>query len=300
MATAIDRRASGRAIFIGKSLLRGNICRVALAATIAFLFSISFAPPTYAKNNRYQHWAAIVVAGSDQMENGAKSEVFDNLKSTLSNKLYSMGFEKTNVATFSMHPKNNDIYSNIHEINFRLSVLASRATDGCFFYVTSHGTKNGILINNSVLSPVELSKIMNVCSGRPQVVVVSGCFSGVFAGNGYSNGIVMTASNSFSQSWDCVTSTTLNCFDKCFVDLMRTSFESVASEISRCVYESEVASGIYVHSYPQVRLANRLTALPQDNYVSLNVDFFGFVQTLSRGGLPRPATGPPDILYQRY
>jgi len=287
-------------MYIRKSPLPGNIDRMALAAVIAFLFAISFVQPSYAKNSRYQHWAAIVVAGSDKMENGAASEVFDNLKSSLSNKLYSMGFEKTNVTTFSMHPTDNDIYSNIHEIKFRLSVLASRATDGCFFYVTSHGTKNGILINNSVLSPEELSKIMRVCSDRPRIVVVSGCFSGVFAGNGYSNGIVITASNSFSQSWDCVTSTSLNCFDKCFVDLLGTSFESVASEISRCVYESEVASGIYVHSYPQVRLASGVTVPPHDSSVSLSVDFFGFVQQLSHGGLPRPATGPPDILYQRY
>jgi len=279
----------------GKYIFPKDIFRMALTAIMTVFFAIILSPPSYANNSKYLHWAAVVIAGSDQMENGAPTAVFDNLKVDLSKKLYSMGFEKDNVATFSLHPRNNDIFANINEINGRLSLLASRATDGCFFYVTSHGTKAGIVINNSVLSPGALSRIMNVCSGRPQVIVVSGCYSGVFAGNGYSNGIIMTASNSFSQSWDCVDSTVLNCFDKCFVDLMGTSFESVANEISRCVYESEVASGIYVHSYPQVRLGTEPRGPPQDNYVSLDPDFFGFVQLLSQRNIPRPATSPPTI-----
>ncbi len=63
--------------------------------------------------------------------------------------------------------------------------LTARAPAGCLIYYTSHGGPPGVVLDVSdrayVFTPEHMAKLVNAaCPGRPTIVVISACFSGVF------------------------------------------------------------------------------------------------------------------------
>ena len=98
--------------------------------------------------------------------------------------------------------------------------LSNRTTGGCFVYFTSHGSPDGMLMDDGMLTPRALSTMLdNACGSRPTVVFTVACFSGVFvdALEG-PNRFVMTAARPDRPSFGCGDNDHYTFFDNCWLD----------------------------------------------------------------------------------
>src|SRR5262249_33189409 len=109
-------------------------------------------------------WAAIVVAGDWHAHSGAPSEVFDNARRDITRTLVQIGFQPANIAQFSMrpgrYPDANPGHSDARTIATALWDLSNRTNGGCLAYFTSHGSPDGIAMNDDVLPPERMAKIV--------------------------------------------------------------------------------------------------------------------------------------------
>lgn len=103
--------------------------------------------------------------------------------------------------------------------------LAGSAAQGCFVFMTSHGTTDGLYLHEDdaarrTLSPAKLDRILDAqCGARPTVVVVSACHSGVFIGKASKgdNRIWLTAARDDRVSFGCGADFELTYFDECLL-----------------------------------------------------------------------------------
>lgn len=232
--------------------------RVAMAAVAAFLLSSLLSGPASA--GPYSDWAAIVVAGDWHAHSGAPSEVFDNARRDVSAALVHMGFSPNNVLQFSVDP---DRYPDAHPrqsdaqtISTALWDLSNRTSGGCLAYFTSHGSPDGIVMNEGIFSPDQMEQILsNACGDRPTVVIVSACFSGVFvpvlAGPGR---FVFTAARPDRTSFGCGESDKYTFFDTCFLQSLpaNSDFPDLAETVKSCVGAREQKIGVEYPSEPQL------------------------------------------------
>lgn len=99
------------------------------------------------------------------------------------------------------------------------------AAQGCFVFMTSHGTTDGLYLHEDdaakrTLSPGRLDRILDAqCGARPTVVVVSACHSGVFIGKASKgdNRIWLTAARDDRVSFGCGADFELTYFDECLL-----------------------------------------------------------------------------------
>jgi len=134
----------------------------------------------------FSNWAAIVVAGDWHAHSGAPSEVFDNARRDLTKAFIAAGVSPANISQFSVrpghYPKETVLKSAPEPVYDHLMALAKQAPDGCLIYFTSHGAPEGVVVDDGVWDPVAVAQMIGAaCGERPTVVVVSACFSGVFA-----------------------------------------------------------------------------------------------------------------------
>ncbi|MBS0473273.1 MAG: peptidase C13 [Proteobacteria bacterium] len=200
----------------------------------------------------FSDWAAIVVAGDWHSHSGAPSEVFDNGRRDVAADLVRMGFSPGNILQFSVrsdkHPGTE--HSDNQTLANDLWDLSNRTTGGCFVYLTSHGSPDGMVLNEGLLAPRELSTMLdNACGSRPTVVFVVACFSGVFvdALKG-PNRFVMTAARPDRTSFGCGDNDRYTFFDNCWLDSVGnvSDFPALADAVRACVSRKEAQ----IHAYP--------------------------------------------------
>lgn len=105
------------------------------------------------------------------------------------------------------------------------SALTGSAAQGCFVFMTSHGTTDGLYLreddeSDRRLSPGKLDRILDAqCGDRPTVVVVSACHSGVFIGKASKgdNRVWLTAARDDRVSFGCAAEFALTFFDECLL-----------------------------------------------------------------------------------
>jgi hypothetical protein len=206
-------------------------------------------------------WAVIIVAGDDQgAHDGKPTRAFDNARRDIAAGLRRRGFAEANIAQFSLHP---DLYpgdhagrSDLAPIARDLRALAAHAPGGCLVYVTSHGSPDGVIVDNRIVPPPQLAALVRGgCGERPTAVIVSACFSGVFipALQG-PNRFVLTAARSDRSSFGCSESDRYPYFDGCVIqDLpLARDFVGLAGLVKGCVSAREDEEGMRPHSQPQV------------------------------------------------
>lgn len=218
----------------------------------------------------FSDWGAIVVAGDHRAHDGSDSEVFDDGRRDVGAALERIGVKPGNIVEFSTEPQNYrapaPLHSDPDSIASALWDLSNRATAGCFVYLTSHGSPDGAIVGDDMLSPKDLSRMVNnACGDRPTAIVVSACFSGVFvpalAGP---NRFVLTAARPDRTSFGCGQADRYTFFDECFLSSIAQThdFRDLAIDTRRCVAAREKKENASPPSDPQAALGDNLASFP--------------------------------------
>lgn len=207
----------------------------------------------------FADWSAVVVAGDWRGSAGGPTEAFDNARRDVASALTRVGFQKDNIRQFSTRPdryRDQPAKAELAGIFTALGDLSARAPGGCLFYVTTHGTPQGAVVDTRILAPGVLAEMLDrTCGKRPTVVVVSACFSGVFVPHlAKPNRMVLTAARPDRTSFGCGETNRYPYFDECFLTAMPGAhdFAVLASTVKECVRVREVAEKMTPPSEPQV------------------------------------------------
>jgi hypothetical protein len=208
----------------------------------------------------FADWAAIVVAGDWHAHDGSPSEIFDNSRHDVTADLLASGFAKDNIAQFSVRPErypgDSPAQSDSQTIANSLWDLSNRTSAGCLIYFSSHGSSDGVVLGDSVLSPSALKTMLNnTCSDRPTVVIISACFSGVFVKPLQApNRMVLTAARPDRTSFGCGATTRYPYFDQCFLSSWpgASDFPGLAHTVQDCVAAREKKEKMAPPSEPQL------------------------------------------------
>ena len=214
-------------------------------------------------------WAAIVVAGDWHSHSGAPSQVFDNARHDIAADLVRIGFDQNNILQFSVQSDRypGSEHSDKQTIANDLWDLSNRTTGGCLVYFTSHGSPDGIVLDEGVMSPTSMATMIdNACGSRPTVVFVAACYSGVFVDPlSGPNRFVMTAARPDRPSFGCGDNDHYTFFDNCWLDSISSAgdFAGLAQSIRACVAKKEKQIGA-LPSEPQLQIgANAASELPR-------------------------------------
>ena len=206
-------------------------------------------------------WATVVVAGDDQgAHDDRPTKAFDNARHDVAAALVRRGFSGGDIVQFSLHPglypEDRAIRTAFGPIALRLGDLASRARDGCLVYFTSHGSPEGILVGDRIVSPAVMASLIGrACGTRPTAVILSACFSGVFLpALSAPNRFVLTAARRDRSSFGCGESDRYPFFDGCVIeDLPRAGdFVDLAGRVKQCVAAREDRERMRPRSRPQL------------------------------------------------
>ena len=214
----------------------------------------------------FSDWSAVVVAGDWRGSGGGPTEAFDNARRDVATALTKAGFQAQNLRQFSTRPeKYQDTHpakASVDGIYGALTELASKAPGGCLFYVTTHGTRGGAVVDDKILAPGVLAGMLDrACGTRPTVVVVSACFSGVFVPQLQGpNRMVLTAARPDRTSFGCGETNKYPYFDDCFLSTMPTvkNFSALATGVRECVRVREIAEKMTPPSEPQIFVGGEL------------------------------------------
>ncbi len=206
----------------------------------------------------FADWAAIIVAGDDHAHSGAHSEVFDNARRDLAAAFAKAGFSAQTISQFSVQTGRpaGVLASDPQSIIGQLDRVTAAAKDGCLVYFTSHGSPDGIVLGDRILTPAGMAAIIDdACGERRAVVVVAACFSGVFipplAGR---NRMVLTAARPDRASFGCGEEDRYTFFDTCMLQQLplARNFAVLGPAVQACVAKREQALGAAPPSEPQL------------------------------------------------
>ena len=209
---------------------------------------------TSARTQAFEGWASAFIAGDWRDGQGQPIEAFDNARRDLSLAFQAAGFSEGDMVSVSLGPDADAPTSTDVLALFQGAV--TRAPDGCLFYVTSHGSPEGVVFGpEATLAPEHLISLMRrLCGERPTVVVVSACFSGVFVdGLKAPNRMVMTAARRDRSSFGCGTDAVYPYFDECVLKSLPDSadFIALSRTTTTCVAAREEEEGLSPPSEPQ-------------------------------------------------
>jgi hypothetical protein len=232
----------------------------------AFLFCFGFllSLTTTVQAADFSKWAVLIVSGDNHAHSGNPSAVFDNARHDLATAFARIGFSPSNIAQFSVSPDPAAQHSGNAAIANTLWDLSSRAPDGCLIYFTSHGTPDGIVIDQRILEPEKLGMIVgNACGSKPSVIVMSACYSGQFVRTlRGENRMVLTAARSDRTSFGCGELDHYTFFDDCFLRAMPMAgdFPGLGGLVQQCVAEREQQMRATPPSEPQLDIGPKVGA----------------------------------------
>jgi hypothetical protein len=233
----------------------------ALSAVLGLAYGVVGASPASGRPAPLSSWAVVVVAGDDESAHSdTPTEAFDNARRDVTAALVARGFSAGNIAQFTLHPDRypaaHAARSDLGAIARRLRALAETAPGGCLIYLTSHGSPDGVVVDDRIEPPpVVAAAARQACGERPTAVIISACFSGVFIpALAAPNRLVFTAARRDRSSFGCGESDRYPVFDGCVIeDLPRArDFIDLADRVKLCVADREDAEGMRPRSRPQL------------------------------------------------
>jgi Peptidase C13 family len=223
---------------------------VACLLSAAHIFGVltSPAPANAAAVNPAARWQVVLAAGDDAQP------VFDNATRVMSQRLAAAGVPAANIHRLSA--SDAELGAAVEPslpgvLLQRIATLPARPGDRCLIFLTSHGEHGAglwLARSNTALSPDELAQALSRgCGAVPTVVVVSACYSGIFAVGKMAkpNRIILTAARDDRQSFGCQVHRVYNFFDECLLGALPKSatWRAVANGSKECVRRMERALG---------------------------------------------------------
>jgi hypothetical protein len=226
------------------------------------LFSLSVLAGSAGAAENATRWHVVLAAV------GNEQHVFDNFIADFAGTLKG----SPSVASFTeLHASADGDWtpSGLRELESSLMALQPAANEGCLIYLTGHGAPEGLAMSADTptmfVRPTRLESMLDSCSQRPTVLVVSACFSGQYLRPGITRPerIVMTASAEDLTSFGCSNNNRYTFFDQCFLDAWprQTRWGALADEVKDCVRETE-RSNSFPASKPQFFFGTGLRELP--------------------------------------
>lgn len=195
----------------------------------------SASPASRAPSLNAPQWGAVLVAGDHSID------VFDNGVAAIGEQLESRDVAVTVLSAADGSATDERIAASIAD-------LGESGAGGCFAYLTSHGTEDGLLLalESELLSPEALTAMLDEgCGRRPTVVVVSACHSGTFLTEEMTtaNRAVYTAARVDRTSFGCSADEEFTFYDGCMLDVLpeAESWEDLNDDVVDCIEEREVA-----------------------------------------------------------
>jgi len=199
------------------------------------------------------NWKMIVLTGDDSIK------AFDNARKKLHELFTSYGIQESiQLSRASSQQVNGVRATSIANLEQAARDLNVRDGDGCLVHMTSHGSPQGFYIRGqNNLTPDKLNQILkDHCGDRPTVLMVSACYSGIFAEPKYEapNRIILTAARKDKTSFGCGAEETYTYWDSCLVSELPGSrtWVQLAHNLETCIEKKE-GSGGFARSYPQAR-----------------------------------------------
>lgn len=241
-----------------------------LVAAFVATFAFAQTPARTVPKSPFNDWSAIVVAGDWRAHDGNPTEAFDNARRDVAATLIGLGVKPENLTQLSTRPERYEDTRperlTAQSMIDALKASTARTKGGCLIYYTSHGNPEGVALDVMgrlyAFSPGEMAVMVDeACPGRPAIVFVSACFSGVFMP--YLEGrqrMVVTAARSDRSSFGCSTDDKYPFFDDCFLESVgkTRNFPALAPAIQACVARKETDLGLGPPSEPQVSIGPEL------------------------------------------
>jgi len=220
------------------------------------------APPNPGATAPYQ---AVLVAGDNSLP------VFDNAVSDVDGMLRRAG-TATGVTRLSATPgaiAGGARPATLAAVLDTIAALRPAPGQACLIYATSHGVPGQgfyLAAQEEVLTPAQLDRALQAgCGAAPTVVVISSCFSGLFAQGPMArpNRTILTAARADRTSFGCGAGRTYTVYDRCLLDhLADGPWPIIHAALRRCVAAEERVEGVDQPSLPQAWFGPRAAALP--------------------------------------
>ncbi len=230
------------------------------AAMLLNLSSITASANSHADNADIPfneiNWKVVLMTGDDSIN------AFDNARKTLAEKFENIGMLRENLRQLSRDraEQNEDVMpTTAANLRSALRDLNNGEGDGCVIHMTSHGTRTGFYIKGQrYLTPTALDQMIDESCGEvPTIVLISACYSGVFAQSNMqaSNRFIMTAARSDRTSFGCSPEAEYTYWDGCLIDELDHSltWKDLSGRVKTCIERKE-SRGNHRRSYPQTRV----------------------------------------------
>ncbi len=212
----------------------------------AFVFLALFWSPPLAAADEAGEWQAVLVAGDNAQP------VFDNAVTTITRWLVGRGEPASDIHRLSASVSRiaNDPAiepATAERVLRQIASLQPRPGERCLVFITSHGQRGeGVWLaaDEEFLRPAALAQALSHgCAAAPTVVVVSSCYSGVFAAPPMPapNRIILTAARGDRPSFGCQVNRTYTVFDECLLDTLAraATWQAVYQVNAACVRQHE-------------------------------------------------------------
>jgi hypothetical protein len=230
---------------------------IGIMLCINLLIGSSALPDTRLRRPQASNWKAILVAGDPTLP------VFDNAVRSVENWLLANGLPENNIRRLGQTTNPFGEPADLAHVMTSVAFGGPSAASGCFIFVTSHGVRDSglsLYYAGEVLRPADLAEALSIgCANIPTVVIVSGCFSGLFTTGSMPapNRIILTAARPDRMSFGCQAGRTFTAFDQCLLAALPTSmtWRVVFDTTVNCVNGSE-------------RALREIPSMPQANFGS--------------------------------
>jgi len=232
--------------------MRGLVIVALCLALAAPALAVDGAPP----------YVAVLVAGDDSLP------VFDNATAAVQAVLQRTG-AASEAARLSADPRDGARVATVAGVLAAVGAMRPAAGQACLVYATSHGVPGqGLYLSaeEEALTPAALDRALTVgCGQAPTVVVVSSCFSGLFAQGPMvrPNRTILTAARADRTSFGCGAGRTYTVYDRCLLDSLGRdrTWPAVFTALRRCVTAEERREGVDP-SLPQAVFGTAARGLP--------------------------------------
>jgi hypothetical protein len=201
-------------------------------------------------------WKAVLIAGDDE------EAAFDDAVDAMADKLAGFGVARSDMTILKASDE-GVTSANRENIEAAFAHLNPRPGDGCFVFVTSHGSpQEGLMMRRAglYLDPATLGDMLNQsCGARPTVVIASGCYSGIFATEPpmpAPNRTILTAAREDRTSFGCNAHLQYTFFDKCILENLERdqSWSAIMDKTRACVSGAEFDMRVNAPSEPQISI----------------------------------------------